>query len=335
MQQRILTGVTTTGIPHLGNYIGAIRPAILASQNPEIDSFFFLADYHALIKCKDPKLIHESIIAVAATWLAAGLDDKKVTFYRQSDVIEVMELNWILSTCCAKGLMNRAHAYKAILQDHLDQDIKEIDHGIEMGLYCYPILMAADILAFNAHIVPVGKDQIQHLEMTRDIANRFNHRYQVLFNLPMALVDEHTPLLKGLDGRKMSKSYGNTIPLFADEKNLRTAIMKIVTNSLVPGEPKSTQDSNLYEIYAAFANEPEKKSMQESFANGIAWGDAKQILFETLNNQLGPMRDKYDYFMSHPNEIEDILQHGAQKARKISYPFLQQIKHAIGIRTLK
>ncbi|QRN40934.1 MAG: tryptophan--tRNA ligase [Neisseriaceae bacterium] len=334
MKQRILTGVTTTGTPHLGNYVGAIRPAILASQNPKVDSFFFLADYHGLIKCKDPQLIHQSIISVAATWLASGLDYEKVTFYRQSDIIEIAELNWILTTCCAKGLMNRAHAYKALVQENLDKGINDADRGIEMGLYCYPVLMTADILAFNANLVPVGKDQVQHLEMARDIAARFNHRYQPLFNLPEVLIDEGTSLLIGLDGRKMSKSYGNTIPLFESEKKLRKIIMKIVTNSLKPGEPKAVNDSILYEIYSAFATEYEKKSFEDAFANGIAWGDAKQILFEKLNNLLAPMREKYEYLIAHPNKIEDILQYGADKARRITVPFLQDIKNAVGIRTL-
>ncbi|MBN3859339.1 tryptophan--tRNA ligase [Neisseriaceae bacterium PsAf] len=335
MKQRILTGVTTTGTPHLGNYVGAIRPAILASQNSEVDSFFFLANYHGLIKCKDPELIHQSILSVAATWLAAGLDYEKVTFYRQSDIIEVPELNWILTTCCAKGLMNRAHAYKAAVQENLDKGINDVDHGIEMGLYCYPVLMAADILAFNANLVPVGKDQIQHLEMARDIAARFNHRYQPIFNLPEVLIDEDTPLLSGLDGRKMSKSYGNTIPLFENEKKLRKIIMKIVTNSLEPGEPKATDDSSLYEIYAAFATEDERKAFENALKDGIAWGEAKQVLFQKLNDVLAPMREKYEYLIAYPNEIEEILQYGAQKARKVTAPLLQEIKSAVGIRILK
>ena len=218
MKKRVLTGVTTTGIPHLGNYVGAIRPAIAAAADPSAESFLFLADYHGIIKCHDPEVIHASTQAVAATWLACGLDPERTTFYRQSDIPEVPELNWILTCITAKGLMNRAHAYKAAVQANLDAGQTDQDHGVEMGLYSYPILMSADILMFNAHEVPVGRDQIQHVEMTRDIAQRFNHRFKELFVLPEAKVDDNVELLVGLDGRKMSKSYGNTIPLFESEK---------------------------------------------------------------------------------------------------------------------
>lgn len=335
MNKRVLTGVTTTGIPHLGNYIGAIKPAIEESNKSNTDAFFFLANYHGLIKCKDPEAINQSVLAVAATWLAAGLDYEKTTFYRQSDIPEVLELNWILTTCCAKGLMNRAHAYKAAVQENTEKNIEDLDSGIEMGLYCYPILMTADILMFNANYVPVGKDQIQHLEMARDIAGRFNHRYKTIFNLPEAIVDESLPLLSGTDGRKMSKSYGNTIALFDEEKKLRKTIMKIVTNSLEPGEPKSTTDSIIYEVYNAFSTPSEAQNFAKSFTEGIAWGDAKQILFEKLNQTLAPMREQYHSLIAKPNEIEKILEYGAEKARKYAIPLLKEIKDAVGIRTLK
>lgn len=333
MRTRILTGVTPSGIPHLGNYVGAIRPAITASQSKQNDSFFFLSDYHALIKCKNAALIEQSTKAVVAAWLAAGLDYEKVTFYRQSDVPEVLELNWILTTCCAKGLMSRAHAYKAAVQENIDKGlpVAEEDHAIEMGLYCYPILMAADILMMNANYVPVGKDQIQHIEMTRDIASRFNHRYGKLFNLPKARVDENIPLLNGLDGRKMSKSYGNTIPLFAPEEKLRQAIMKIVTNSQAPGEPKLAEDSNLYAIYTAFANQKECQQLKEDLLDGLSWGEAKQRVFTIINRQLSPKREIYQQLLSAPKKMEEILQYGAEKARYIARPLLLQVKKAVGL----
>lgn len=334
MKKRILTGITPTGAPHLGNYVGAIRPAIMASQMKDVDAFYFIADYHALIKCKNPQIIQRASLEVAATWLAAGLDYEKVTFYRQSDLSEILELNWILTTCCTKGLMNRAHAYKAAVQENLEQSLTDEDHRIEMGLYCYPILMAADILLLNANLVPVGKDQLQHIEMTRDIANRFNHRYQPLFSLPEALVDDQTPLLLGIDGQKMSKSYGNTIALFDPPNKLRKRVMKILTNSLEPGQAKSTIDSTVYNLYSVFASEAEQETMRQAFAKGIAWGEAKQQLFEKLDNKLEPMRERYNQLISHPMKIEEILQYGAEKARALVQPFLCEIKHAVGIKSL-
>ena len=223
----VLTGVTTTGTPHLGNYVGAIRPAIEASRQDNTESYFFLADYHALIKCQDPERVKQSRLEIAATWLACGLDTDKATFYRQSDIPEIAELNWLLTCVTGKGLMNRAHAYKAAVDENLSAN-QDADFGVTMGLFCYPVLMSADILAFNAKKVPVGRDQIQHIEMARDIAGRFNHIFGEHFVLPEAVVGEDTALLKGLDGRKMSKSYNNTIPLFEGEKKLKKAINKIV-----------------------------------------------------------------------------------------------------------
>ena len=219
-KKRVLTGITTSGTPHLGNYVGAIRPAIEASQSGEFESFFFLADYHALIKAQDPDLVHRSTLEIAAAWLALGLDTDNVTFYRQSDIPEIPELTWLLTCMTAKGMMNRAHAYKASVQANIEAGEDE-DMAITMGLFSYPILMAADILMFNAHHIPVGRDQIQHVEMARDIAQRFNHHYGEHFVLPAAQVDDDVAILQGLDGRKMSKSYGNTIPLFLGEKQLK------------------------------------------------------------------------------------------------------------------
>ena len=341
--KRTLTGVTTTGIPHLGNYVGAIRPAIQSAQNSnneEDKSFFFLADYHSIIKCSDPKQVHESTKAIAATWLACGLDPEKVVFYRQSDVPEIPELAWILNCSCSKGLMNRAHAYKAAVDANLSNEV-DADHNVTMGLFGYPVLMAADILMFNATHVPVGRDQIQHVEMARDIAGTFNHKYKPLFTLPSAVVDDNVALLTGLDGRKMSKSYGNTIPLFGDgnpqvdpEKQLRKAIMQIVTNSQAPEDPKNPDDSVVFEIYKAFATPAEIADLRGQFEAGIAWGDAKQILFEKINNEIAPFRARYAELMANPKELEEILMMGAEKARRHSQKQLDKTRRAIGIKPL-
>ncbi|MDO4435193.1 MAG: tryptophan--tRNA ligase [Cardiobacteriaceae bacterium] len=331
MKKRILTGITTTGIPHLGNYVGAIRPAISQSQAQEETSFLFLADFHALIKCYDPKLIQESTLAIAATWLACGLNPEKITFYRQSDIPEIPELAWILQCVTAKGLMNRAHAYKAAVDQNVAAE-QEPDHEISMGLFCYPVLMAADILMFNATHIPVGKDQIQHVEMTKDIAARFNHRYGQQFVLPEAVVEEDTPLLTGLDGRKMSKSYGNTIALFEPEKALRKQVMKIVTNSQEPHEPKNPDESVVFEIYRAFSSPEEQQAMRERYQSGIGWGEAKQALFEKINEELGEARERYHQLIENPKRIEEILQFGAEKARKESRARLEAVRAAVGIR---
>ena len=338
--KRILTGIKPTGTLHLGNYIGAIRPAIESIQNSDDEAFFFLADYHGIIGCHDPAIIHESTKSIAATWLACGLDPERVTFYRQSDVPEIPELAWILNCSCAKGLMNRAHAYKASVDVNTANDV-DADLGVTMGLFGYPVLMAADILMFNATHVPVGRDQIQHIEMARDIAGTFNHRYKPLFTLPNAVVDNDTPLLTGLDGRKMSKSYGNTIPLFGEmnpqvssEKQMHKAIMKIVTNSQLPDEPKDPDESAIFEIYKAFATPDEIAAMREAFTKGIGWGDAKQALFDKINTEIAPFRARYEALMNNPRELEEILQMGAAKARRHSRKQLDKTRRAIGIRPL-
>ncbi len=330
----VLTGISTTGTPHLGNYVGAIRPAIAASRNPDVQTFYFLADYHSIIKCHDPEMVKQSSLAVAATWMALGLDTDNATFYRQTDIPEIPELTWILNCMTAKGLMNRAHAYKAAVSENDLAGSKDPDKGVSMGLFSYPVLMAADILMFKATKVPVGKDQIQHLEMTRDIAARFNHTYKPLFVLPEAVVDEKTAVLSGLDGRKMSKSYNNTIPLFEPEKKLRKLIMKIKTNSLEPGEPKDPAGCTLFEIYQAFATENETEALKARYASGIAWGEMKQFLFEYLNDQLKKPRERYGELMADPTHIEAVLKQGAERARQQSKPFLQAVREAVGIRKL-
>ena len=331
----ILTGITTTGTPHLGNYVGAILPAIQASRRHDVQSFYFLADYHALVKCQDPALVQRSRLEVAATWLALGLDVENVVFYAQTDIPEILELTWLLTCVTAKGLMNRAHAYKAAVAENLADADKDADQGINMGLFCYPVLMAADILMFKAHKVPVGKDQVQHLEMTRDIAARFNHIYGEYFPLPEAVVDEKAAVLTGLDGRKMSKSYGNTIPLFEPEQKLRKMIMRIKTNSLPPSAPKDPDTCTIFQIYQAFASAEESAALRQQYAQGIGWGEAKQQLFEYLNMQLSTPRQRYHELLQHPEHIEQILKRGAVRAREYSVPFLQELRHAVGIRPLR
>ncbi|HAS51371.1 MAG TPA: tryptophan--tRNA ligase, partial [Gammaproteobacteria bacterium] len=324
-----LTGITTTGAPHLGNYVGAIQPAIEASRRKDVQSFYFLADYHALVKCQDPALVHRSRLEVAATWLALGLDVENVIFYAQTDIPEILELTWMLTCVTAKGLMNRAHAYKAAVAENMADPDKDPDKGVTMGLFSYPILMAADILMFKANKVPVGKDQIQHLEMARDIAARFNYLYGDHFPLPEAVVDEKTAVLVGLDGRKMSKSYGNTIPLFEPEKALRKLIMRIKTNSLPPEAPKDPETCILFQIYRAFATVEEAAALRERYAQGIAWGEMKQMLIEYLNVRLSEPRQHYHELMKAPDHIEQILKRGAVRAREYSAPFLQELRRAV------
>jgi len=330
-KQRVLTGITTTGTPHLGNYVGAIRPAIAASLQPDVQSFYFLADLHSMIKSQDAAALGRSTREIAATWLALGLDTERVVFYRQSDVPEITELTWMLTCMTAKGLMNRAHAYKAAVQANQEAG-QDDDFGITMGLYSYPVLMAADILMFNADRVPVGRDQIQHVEMARDIAQRFNHHYGEHFVLPSAVVDEHVSVLQGLDGRKMSKSYGNTIPLFLPEKQLQKHINRIKTNLQEPGEPKNPDESTVYQVWAAFATAEQRADMRREFESGIAWGEAKRRLFELVNAELREPRERYEALMAQPALIEKLLREGAERARAYSRPFMQELRAAVGLR---
>ena len=330
MSQRVLTGITTTGTPHLGNYVGAIRPAIASSRQENTQAFYFLADLHALIKARDAKQVHQSSLEIAATWLALGLDTEQAIFYRQSDIPEISELCWLLTCMTAKGLMNRAHAYKAAVDANRDAG-EDDDVAITMGLYSYPILMAADILLFNAHQVPVGKDQVQHVEMARDIAARFNHHYGECFVLPEAKVDESIEVLNGLDGRKMSKSYHNTIPLFLPEKQLQKYINKIKTNLLEPGEPKDPDSSTVFQLWQAFASSEQIAQMRQAFLDGIAWGEAKKQLCALVNNEIADARARYFHLLDNPERIESILQAGAKKARIHAVPRLLALKKAMGI----
>ncbi|MHA6193203.1 tryptophan--tRNA ligase [Pseudomonas wadenswilerensis] len=337
MTTRILTGITTTGTPHLGNYAGAIRPAILASRQPGADSFYFLADYHALIKCDDPQRIQRSRLEIAATWLAGGLDWEKVTFYRQSDIPEIPELTWLLTCVASKGLLNRAHAYKASVDKNVENG-EDPDAGVTMGLFSYPVLMAADILMFNAHKVPVGRDQIQHVEMARDIGQRFNHLFgngKDFFVLPEVVIEESVATLPGLDGRKMSKSYDNTIPLFSNAKEMKDAISRIVTDSRAPGEAKDPDNSHLFTLYQAFSTPEQSAAFRDELLQGLGWGEAKQKLFQLLDGQLSESRERYQQLIARPADLEDILLAGAQKARKVATPFLEQLREAVGLRSFR
>ena len=331
--QRFLTGITTTGTPHLGNFVGSIRPAVAASLRADVQSFYFLADYHALVKCEDPARIQRSTLEIAATWLAAGLDPERVTFYRQSDIPEIPELTWLLTCVTGKGLLNRAHAYKASV-DKNEAAGHDLDAEISAGLFMYPVLMAADILMFKANKVPVGRDQIQHIEMARDIALRFNHLYGDHLLAPEAVIEESVALLPGLDGRKMSKSYDNTIPLFSPPEVLRKLIAGIRTDSRGPDEPKAVEGSALFDIYRAFATLDESAALREAFAQGIAWADAKAMLFERIDRDIAPMRGRYQALMADPSAIEALLQRGAEKARALSRPLMAELRHAVGLRRL-
>lgn len=338
MTVRVLTGINTTGTLHLGNYCGAIRPCIRASKREDVESFFFMADLHALIKCQDPSRIELSRMQIAAAWLAAGLDPESVTFYRQSDIIEIPLLNWMFNCVCPKGLMNRAHAYKAMLEANAAQS-EDPDNGVSMGLFCYPILMAADILMFNANLVPVGRDQTQHLEMARDIATRFNNLYGVqkdFFVMPYEQIDDDVEILPGLDGRKMSKSYNNVIPLFeGGSKALEQAIGRVITDSKLPGEPKDPDSTSLTKIFDAFATPEEREAFRAELRGGLGWGEAKKRLVSQIEAEIGPMREKYAYYTSHTDELEDILQAGAEKARKLSAPFMERLREAVGLRSFR
>ncbi len=330
---RVLTGITTTGTPHLGNYVGAIRPSIAASRDPGVDSFYFLADLHGLIKCPDPDRIRQSSLEIAASWLAAGLDPQRVHFYRQSDIPEIANLTWLLTCVTSKGLLNRAHAYKAQRDSNQAAQL-DPDHEVTAGLFMYPVLMAADILIFSAHKVPVGRDQIQHLEITRDIAQRFNHLYGEHLTLPEVSIDEEVATLPGLDGRKMSKSYDNTIPLFSSREQLRRLIGSIVTDSRAPGEAKDTEGSALFQIFQAFASPAETAGFRQAFRDGIAWGDAKARLFERVDQELTPLRERYETLIADPSRIEETLLAGAVRARQIAVPFVARLKAAVGLRQL-
>ncbi|MBT3169565.1 MAG: tryptophan--tRNA ligase [Candidatus Cloacimonetes bacterium] len=331
MKKKIaLTGIKPTGIPHLGNYLGAIKPAIELTKN--YDALYFIADYHAVNSIRDAKILREMIYEVAATWLACGLDPEKTVLYQQSAIPETFELSTFLMAFTPKGLMNRAHAYKAMVQKNT-LNKKDVDDGVNIGLFTYPILMAADILQFDSDVVPVGGDQAQHLEMAIDIAQSINHNYGTeLLKIPQPLIRKNTGIVTGLDGRKMSKSYDNTIPLFLPPKKLRKLIMKIVTNSQTIDEPKNPDECNVFALYKLFADENQISEMRQKYeAGGMGWGHAKQELFELINAHLSPYRDKYNELMQNKNYIDKILEDGSVRAREIVVQKMKFIRQNIGL----
>ena len=330
MKKISLTGIQPTGDLHIGNYFGAIKPALELAK--EYDARYFIADYHALNSVKDPKDLNNRIKQVTAGWLASGLDPEKVIFYRQSSIPEVFELTIMLMAFTSKGLMNRAHAYKAAVQENNEKG-EDPDAGVNMGLFTYPALMAADIVLFDSDVVPVGKDQMQHIEMAQDIAQSVNANYkkQVL-KVPQAAIQEAVAVVPGLDGRKMSKSYGNTIPLFASEKELRKTIMRIVTNSQGVEESKDPKASQIYLFYELFATEEEQTALAARYrAGGMGWGDAKEELFRVANRTLTPLRQRYDELMADPKSLDEILAKGAERARPIAAATVRRFRKAAGI----
>jgi tryptophanyl-tRNA synthetase len=325
-----LTGIKPTGTLHIGNYFGAIKPALRLAE--QYEARYFIADYHALNMIHDAAELRQNILHIAAGWLAAGLDPDKVLFYRQSDVPETFELSTILSAFTAKGLMNRAHAYKAACDKNAEKG-SDTDAGINMGLFTYPILMAADILLFDADFVPVGRDQTQHIEMAADIAGSVNANYKKqLLHIPQSYVEDNVAVIPGLDGRKMSKSYGNTIPLFAAEKDLRKLIMRIVTNSQGVAEPKEPERSDIFALYKLFASSDEQAALAARYrAGGMGWGEAKEELFRVVNRELSPLRTRYDALVAEPDKVRGILAAGAEKARVLARQTLQRLRDATGI----
>ncbi|MBT7610233.1 MAG: tryptophan--tRNA ligase [Bacteriovoracaceae bacterium] len=326
-----LTGIKPTGMPHLGNYLGAIKPAIEMANSEDFESSYFIADYHSLTTIYDPTKLNEYIYEVAAVWLAMGLDPNKSTLYKQSDIPEVMEMNWILSCFTSKGLMNRAHAYKAITQDNLENK-RDADQNINMGIYSYPVLMSADILFLETEVVPVGADQLQHIEIARDIANAFNHHYGEVFTVPEALVRKDFAVIPGLDGRKMSKSYDNTIPLFLPEKKLKKLINKITTDSQPPETPKNPNDSLIFDLFKLFAKKQEITDFDEWYKKGIGWGEAKAELFKVINRELEGPREIYNDLMKNRHQIDEVLVQGRDKVRPKAQKFLNEVKLKVGVK---
>jgi tryptophanyl-tRNA synthetase len=323
----VLTGIKPTDHPHIGNYIGAIRPGIdLAGQFE--NSLLFIADYHAITTVQTAKELEEFTNSVTAAWIASGVDPKKTIIYRQSDVPEIFELAWILSCVTPKGLLNRAHAYKAKVQENQDAGREDLDFGISMGLYSYPVLMAADILLFNTDVVPVGEDQVQHVEIARDVAQKFNRVYGDVLKLPKHLVKTEK-VVPGLDGRKMSKSYGNHIPLFLEEKKLRKMVMKIVTDSTPPEAPKDPKASVLFDLYKEFSTPEQLSELAALYAKGIGWGDVKQRLFERIHEHFKGPSDIYNDLMSNPSKLVTILADGAHRARELARPTMNRVRHAV------
>ncbi len=336
MDKKILTtGIKPTGHPHIGNYIGMMRPALQEAREERHQCFYFIADYHALIDIHQALLLKELNYVVAATWLAFGLDPSKVIFFRQSDIPEITELAWVLNCVTQKGLLNRAHAYKARIENNQEMGLKDVDSNISMGLYCYPVLMAADILAFRTDLVPVGQDQTQHIEIARDIAGRFRRAFKSdILKDPEALIRQGTGTIPGLDGRKMSKSYGNTIELFVEPNKLRKLINRIVTDSSDPKEPKDPSTSDLFYLFRLFATPEEINEIHQRYLTGIGWGEVKEALYHVMNRELEEPRATYKAYIQDTTFLEETLREGAEKARGYARPVLTEVKKAIGVQAI-
>ncbi len=331
MHKIILTGIKPSGRPHVANYVGMMKPALtIMREHPDWTFLYFIADYHALTVVKDAGEFRRLCRETAAAWLAMGLDPGKAVFYRQSDVPEVFELNWLLACVTPKGLMNRAHAYKAALAENRARDAQDDDAGINMGLYNYPVLMAADILLFQSDIVPVGQDQVQHVEITRDVAAAFNAVYGETLKLPVHQVKESVATIPGLDGRKMSKSYGNTIPLFVPRDELRELIFRIQTDSSPADAPKDPQTSPIFQIYREIAPPDRARALRTRYEQGIGWAEAKEELFRALDALLKVPRGIYEELMADPERVERLLAQGAERARAMAGPVLERVRRTVG-----
>ncbi len=319
---RILTGIQSTGVPHLGNILGAILPALEMANRPENDSFLFIADMHSLTQIKNGALLRENTYGVAATWLAFGLDYKRITFYRQSDVPQTTELSWYLSCFFPYQRLTLAHSFK---------DKADRLEDVNAGLFTYPMLMAADILLYDAQFVPVGKDQLQHLEITRDVASRFNHQMGETFVLPEARIKEEIMIIPGTDGEKMSKSRNNFINIFLPEKELKKQVMAIQTDSTPLEEPKNPDTCNVFSIYKLLATKEEVEQMKANYlAGGYGYGHAKTALFQLILEKFAEPREKFNYYINNLTEVEQILKEGAIKASKIAENTLKRVREKIG-----
>lgn len=324
-----LTGIKPTGKPHIGNYLGMYRPALDLMQNYQ--GMYFVADYHALTTMHDPDSLRELVYEVAASWLALGLDPEEAIFFRQSDIPEIPEFTWILSCFTSKGLLNRAHAYKAAVDENLALG-RDPDEGINAGLYNYPVLMAADILLYGSDVVPVGLDQKQHIEITRDIAEAFNRTYGEVLKVPEGIIQETVMKVPGIDGQKMSKSYNNTLPIFAPEKEVRKQVMRIVTDSKRPEEPKNPQDSTLFTLLSFFATPERLEEIRQLYIHGgAAYGELKKELAELILVHFSGARERYAALISDRGYIDDVLAQGAVKARRMGQPYLAAVRKATGI----
>lgn len=330
-RKTILTGVKPTGAPHIGNYLGAILPIIETSKNHP-DTCLFIADYHALNAVHDPVLLRQDSLQIAACYLALGFEPAHNLLYRQSDIPEIFELATVLAAVTPKGLMDRSHAYKAAVDKNTAEG-RDADHGVNMGLYTYPILMASDILIADADIVPVGKDQVQHIEFARDMAGYFNNTFGDTLKLPEYSLSKNGAILPGIDGRKMSKSYDNHIPIFMDSKQRRKLVMKIVTDSKTPAEPKDAESNTIFQLYSHFAPESDIRAMREGFEKGgMGYGDAKQMLFEALEKTFEAPSERYHALLSRPQDIESLLENGAAKMRARAVKTLSRVREACGLK---